>query len=85
MFFDTNKIHIQAFVDFITGKLIIFRSSSPQNYFEVIYSTNIYKKLIPNINTKTKFKTEGLGFDFFDFFGLKFPSIIFSRMFPYTF
>ena len=49
MFFDRYEIHIQAFVDFINGKLIIFRSSSPQNYFEDIYiyiyiqKINIYK------------------------------------------
>ena len=35
MFFDRNEIHIQAFVDFINGKLIIFQSSSPQKYFWV--------------------------------------------------
>ena len=33
MFFDRYEIRIQAFADFIHGKLIIFRSSSPQNYF----------------------------------------------------
>ena len=33
MFFDRNEIHIQAFVDFINGKLIIFRSSSSQYIF----------------------------------------------------
>ena len=32
MFVDRYLIHIQAFVDFIDG-IIIFRSSSPQNYF----------------------------------------------------
>ena len=36
MFFDRYEIHIQAFVHFINGKLIIFRSSSSQNYFENI-------------------------------------------------
>ena len=34
MFFDRNEIHLQAFVDFINGKLIIFQSSSPQKYFK---------------------------------------------------
>ena len=33
MFFDRDEIHIQAFVDFINGTFIIFRSSSPQNIF----------------------------------------------------
>ena len=32
--FDRYEIHVQAFVDFINGKSIIFRSSSPQNYFK---------------------------------------------------
>ena len=43
MFFDRYEIHIQAFVDFINGKLIIFNSSSPWNYFEHTYSKNIDK------------------------------------------
>ena len=30
MFFDRYEIHIQAFVQFINGKLITVRSSSPQ-------------------------------------------------------
>ena len=47
MFFDTNEIHIQAFLLFINGKLFIFQSSSPQNYFGDIYSKNISKKLSP--------------------------------------
>ena len=34
MFFDRYEIHIQAFLLFINGKLIIFQSSSPQNYFK---------------------------------------------------
>ena len=34
-FFDRYEIHIQAFVHFIIGKLIIVHSSSPQNYFEI--------------------------------------------------
>ena len=38
MFFDRYVIHIQAFVDFINGQLIIFRSSSPQNYAQNIYA-----------------------------------------------
>ena len=44
MFFDTNKIHIQAFVDFINGKLIICQSSSPQNIIWEIYIQNICQK-----------------------------------------
>ena len=38
MFFDRSEIHIQAFVDFINGKLIKFQTSSPQNYFRNMYS-----------------------------------------------
>ena len=38
MLFDRYEIPIQAFVDFIDGKFIIFRSSSPQNYFKNMYS-----------------------------------------------
>ena len=51
MFFDTNEIHIQAFLWFIIGKLIIFQSSSPQNYFEYIY-IYIY---IQKLHTTNKF------------------------------
>ena len=67
MFFDRYEIHIQAFVDFINGKLIIFQSSSPQKYFEDIYSKNIYKiytKYIQNIYPKNKLKKNvGLPFE----------------------
>ena len=79
MFFDTNKIHIQAFLFFINGKLIIFRSSSPEKYFEDIYSKNISKKQIQKINTKTKFKKRfRFRFRIFSkFLGLKNPQIIF--------
>ena len=52
MFFDRYEIHIQAFVDVINGKLIIFRSSSPQNCFEDIYSKNRYQNYIQKINSK---------------------------------
>ena len=52
MFFDRYEIHIQAFVDFINGKLIIFQSSSPQKYFEDIYSKNIYKIYTKYISKK---------------------------------
>ena len=44
MFFDRNEIHIQAFVDFMNGKLIIFRSSSPQKHIIQIYTQNIFQK-----------------------------------------
>ena len=40
MFFDRYEIHIQAFLLFINGKLIICQSSSPQNYFQNMYSEN---------------------------------------------
>ena len=41
--FDRYEIHIQAFVDFINGKLIIFQSSSPQNIFKK-YILKIFSK-----------------------------------------
>ena len=68
-FFDTNEIHIQAFVDFIHGKLIIFRSSSPENIFK-IYIQKIYTKIDPkNISNtyiqKTNSKNVGLPFEHF--------------------
>ena len=44
MFFDRNEIHIQAFLLFINGKLIIFQSSSPQNIIWEIYTQNIFRK-----------------------------------------
>ena len=44
MFFDRYEIHIQAFVDFINGKLIIFQSSSPQNIIWEIYIQNNFQK-----------------------------------------
>ena len=50
MFFDRNEIHIQAFVDFINGKLIIFQSSSPQNIIWEIYTQNNFQK--NNFQTK---------------------------------
>ena len=34
MFFDRYEIHIQAFVDFMNGKLTIFQSLSPQKHFK---------------------------------------------------
>ena len=36
--FNRYEIHIQAFVNFINGKVIIFQSSSPPKYFENMYS-----------------------------------------------
>ena len=65
MFFDRNEIHIQAFVDFINGKLIIFRSSSPQTYFEDIYSKNRYKIDTKHISKKYIQKMMGLPFEKF--------------------
>ena len=44
MFFDRYEIHIQVFVHFINGKLIIFQSSAPQKYFKKYILENIYKK-----------------------------------------
>ena len=41
MFLDRYEIHIQAFVHFINGKLIIFQSSSPQKYFKKYILENI--------------------------------------------
>ena len=43
MFFDTNEIRIQAFVDFINGKWIIFNSSSSWNIIYKLYIHKIYK------------------------------------------
>ena len=50
MFFDTNKIHIQAFLLFINRKLIIFRSSSPEKYF--LYKSESQK--IRNLSLKSE-------------------------------
>ena len=36
--FDRYGIHIQAFVHFLNGKIIIFQSSSPQKYFKNVHS-----------------------------------------------
>ena len=38
MVFDRYAIHIQAFLDFIKGKFIIFQSSPPHKYFQNMYS-----------------------------------------------
>ena len=46
MFFDRYEIHIQAFVDFINGKLIICQSSAPQNYFKKYILKKYRYKLI---------------------------------------
>ena len=57
MFFDTNKIHIQAFVNFINGKLIMFQSSSPQKtYFSNIYT--LKNKKIKKRKTKKNKKKQ---------------------------
>ena len=52
MFFDRYEIHIQAFLYFINGKLIICQSSSPQNYFKNMYSKSpqTKKRTIHNKN-----------------------------------
>ena len=50
MFFDRNEIHIQAFVDFINGKLIIFQSSSPQKHIFQIYTQHIFQKITSKRN-----------------------------------
>ena len=84
MFFDRYEIHIQAFVDFINGKLIIFRSSSSQN---IICKFNIFK--ISKFQDFKISKVQKVGYThvpkFSDFLILRFPYIIFSMMFPYTF
>ena len=49
--FDRYEIHIKSFVDFINGKLIISRSTSPPTYFK-----NLYAKIHtqnPNTNQTT--------------------------------
>ena len=53
MFFDRYEIHIQAFVDFINGKLIIFQSSSPQKHiFKYILKLFFFKKYFPKNNAQ---------------------------------
>ena len=44
MFFDRYEIHIQAFVHSNNGILIIFKSSSPQNYFKKYILENILEQ-----------------------------------------
>ena len=63
----TNEIHIQAFVDFINGKLIIFQSSSPQNIIWEIYTQNICQKIISKKNM-LNYKPENR--EIMDFWGL---------------
>ena len=50
-FFDRYGIHIQAFVDFVNGKLIVFQSSSPQTYFKNMYSISHKKSRNEDENT----------------------------------
>ena len=46
MFFDTNEIHIQAFLLFINGKLIIFNPHLHKKYFANIYSNQKKTKIL---------------------------------------
>ena len=63
MFFDTNKIHIQAFLLFINGKLIIFQSSSPQKHFKKYMFNIFFKQTEFSKNPKNNFKQKvGLSF-----------------------
>ena len=51
VFFDKYEIHIQVFVDLINGKIMLFRSSSPQNIRTndaLNSSTNRYMQLSTN-------------------------------------
>ena len=50
MFFDTNEIHIQAFLLFNNRKLIIFQSSSPQKHIFQIYTQKNFQKKNPKNN-----------------------------------
>ena len=75
MFFDRYEIHIQAFLLFINGKLIIFQSSSPPN----IFFTHIHNKITRNSKKIEKHRNEidkiwYLGHTDFDFF-LKFCEV----------
>ena len=70
MFFGTNKIQIQVGVLFNNEKCIVSNSSSPENYFQDIYSKNISKKWTQQIDTKIKFKKFRVYVSkFFDFVG----------------
>ena len=84
MFFDRYEIHIQAFVDFINGKLIIFRSSSSQN---IICKFNIFK--ISKFQDFKISKVQKVGYThvlkFSDFLILRFPYIIFFHDVPIYF
>ena len=55
MFFDRYETHIQAFVDFINGKLIIFSPHLHKTYFQNMYS-HFHDK---NERIKTTSKTYG--------------------------
>ena len=81
MFFDRNEIHIQVGVLFNNGKCIIFNSSSPQNYFQNIYSKNIYKKSNFKKNVGLPFEN----FENFEILILIFTKIIFFQDVPIYF
>ena len=49
MFFDRYEIHIQTFLLFIDGKLIIVQSASPQQYFEKYILKIYFKKNLKNM------------------------------------
>ena len=56
--FDRYEIHIQAFVHFVYGQFIIFRSSSSQNYFQLINSF-LYKNYLETETTNPNKKKHG--------------------------
>ena len=49
MLFDRYEIHIQAFVDFINGKLIIFNPHLHKTILRNIYSKNINTHIFQNL------------------------------------
>ena len=70
MFFDTNEIQIQVGVLFNNEKCIVFNSSSPQNYFQDIYSKIYIQKIDPKNNYKNQIQTMRVQVSiFFEFFG----------------
>ena len=84
MFFDRNEIHIQAFVDFINGKLIPGDSSSLTFYvFEILSFLRIKNQdfKISKFN-KWTYKVSEI-FDFFGFqISMKYIFPYFPGMFP---
>ena len=66
--FDRYEVHIQAFLHFINGKFIIWQSSSPQKYFQNMYSTCHKQKKTNKTRTHMVHRTYMFSniFDFFE-------------------